>query len=151
MDQDLEADIKNVLMPMLVQEEVDLVNFKVTRQGRNVVVDILVDKPQGGINLDECAKINKQLNNRLEEGNIISQDYYLMVSSPGLDWPLKTRKDFLRTLNKEIRFFLTEKWEGRQEYAGLLESVTDTDAQIRVGGKQILIPLEKISKALQVI
>ena len=151
MDQNLAKDIETVLMSILAQEEIDLVNLKVMQQGKNVVIDILVDKPTGGISLQECGKINKQLNHKLAEGNVILQDYYLMVSSPGIDWPLKTRKDFLRTMRHEIRFFLSEKLEGRQEYVGILESVTDTEVVILAAGRQIVIPVEKIRKAMQVV
>ena len=149
MELNLQNDIEGVLMPILAQEGFDLVNLKVVQRGKYVVLDVLIDKPTGGITLAECATINKQLNRKFEEANIISQDYSLMVSSPGVDWPLKTKKDFLRVRHKEIRFFLSEKLENRQEYEGILESVSDSEVVILSADRKIMIPLEKIIKGIQ--
>ena len=73
-----------------------------------IVIQILVDRINGGIIVDECADVNVHVNNQLEALNLIEDNYTLEVSSPGLDRPLTTKKDFKRVLGIMTRFHLNE-------------------------------------------
>jgi ribosome maturation factor RimP len=120
-------------------------------EGKRLVLRVLADKPQGGINLEECAAACRQLKNLLEEKNIIENDYVLEVSSPGLDRPLKRKNDFLRCLNKEAVFFLNGPVNGRIQWQGEICKADETSVFIRVLGESLEIPLTKINKAQLVI
>ena len=134
-------------------------------EGSDLVVRILVDRPQGhglaspgqshrpegGINLDECARLNRDIGGLLDEKNIIKERYILEVSSPGLDRPLKTRDDFSRLLNKKAKFFLNEVINGKLEWDGLINRVSQESVFVATGEGMVEMPLIKINKAKLII
>src|SRR3989338_2787065 len=101
---------------------VELVDLKVNRYRGDVAIQIFADRPAGGITIGECSALNRRINETLERENL-ALDYTLEVSSPGLDRPLRTKKDFARVIGKEIRFYLSEAVLERIEYTGVLKRV----------------------------
>ena len=80
---------------------------------------------------------------------LISGDYVVEVSSPGLDRSLKNRKDFMRVTGREVRFFLNTMVENKLEQAGIVVEVHDDRVGIDSKGRRIEIHFEKINKAKQ--
>jgi ribosome maturation factor RimP len=128
-----------------------LVDISYRYEGRDLFLRILADRPEGGINLDECAMLNRNLGQLFDEKDIFPQGYILEVSSPGLDRPLKLKDDFLRFLNKGARFFLKEPVNGKLEWDGLINQVNQESVSIGTEGNLIEIPLSKINKAKLII
>ena len=120
-------------------------------EGKRLILTVLADKPAGGITLQECALLCRQLKNLLEEKNIINDDYILEVFSPGLDRCLKTQKDFLRCLNKEVVFFLNDLVNGKCQWQGVINKVDQTTVYLQARVEILEIPLVKINKAQLVI
>lgn len=149
--QELIAELKNIIGDYLKIQGLDLVDFIYRYEGRNLILRILVDRFEGGITLDECAKLNGQINNLLDEKDILQTRYILEVSSPGLDRALKTKNDFLRCINRRARFFLNESINGKIELEGLICKVENDSVYIESRNELIEIPLTKINKAKQVI
>ncbi|OZV12939.1 hypothetical protein CIW83_06935 [Tissierella sp. P1] len=85
----------------------ELVDVEFLKEGSNYFLRVYLDKP-GGINLDDCQKVSQLLSDKLDEKDPITTPYYLEVSSPGLDRPLKNDKDLKRNLGKEIEIKLYE-------------------------------------------
>ncbi len=148
---DLEQNIQQTLTPLLEEIGSELVELKVRRQVKTLVVDIIADRPQGGITIEECVYLNKHINQKIEEENWIQGDYVVEVSSPGIDRPLKTVKDFLRVKGRQVRFHLLEPLENRLEYSGIIKDVEENFVRIDFKTKMISIPLGKIRKAVQVV
>lgn len=120
-------------------------------QGRGPVLEVLADRPEGGITLDECARLNRELGGLLEARAALPEAYELDVSSPGLDRPLTTEADFRRCRGKEVRIFLKEEVAGKIETAGVIEDVTGESVILKTNENLIGIPLVKVNKAKQVI
>jgi len=136
----------------LKAQGLDLVELTYRYEGRDLVLGVLADKPQGGISLGECANLNKGLRNILDiEGSMLQENYSLEVSSPGLDRLLKTRKDFLRCLDKRVYIFLNEPLNGRVELEGTINKVEGESVHIDREGISIEVPLLNIKKAKQII
>jgi len=129
----------------------DLVEMIHRYEGGDLFLRILVDRPEGGINLDECALVNRELGDALDEKDFLRQRYILEVSSPGLDRSLKTEADFKRSLHKNIRFFLNDYVNGKIEWDGVINKVDE--GKVYASAKDFIfeIPLEKINKAKQII
>ncbi len=144
---ELEEKIRMIAAPLLSELLLEIVEMQIRPQGKSLVIEILVDKPGGGVTIQECAILNRRIGNALEAENVIAGQYLLEVSSPGLDRPLKTRSDFSRGLHKEIKFFLTEPIEEQWEYLGKIVKVSDEEVVIEVKGRQTLLPFSKINKA----
>lgn len=120
-------------------------------EGGNLILRVLADKPSGGINMDECAMLNRNLGSFLDEKNMIKDKYILEVSSPGLDRPLKVRDDFLRCLNKNARFFLNEAVGGRIEWDGFIETAGEKSVFIKTKEGFIEVPYLRINKSRLII
>ena len=152
MFEDLKSQVKAYIEPLLAELKIDLVELRIGIYGKTINIQIFVDKEGGGgINIDECSSINKQLVKYIDSGYLIHGDYTLEVSSPGLDRPLKTVKDFKRVLSRRIRFHLAEAVEGKIEHAGVLQeiNVQTESLKVQTKDKEIEIPISKINKAIQ--
>lgn len=146
-----------------IQELTDLVSGYLSAKGlefielihrfesKRLVLTVLADKPQGGITLEECALLCRQLKDLLEGNNVIEGDYVLEVSSPGLDRPLKSQKDFLRSLNKEAVFYLNDLVNGKCQWQGIICKAEEAVVLVQVAGEILEIPLIKINKVQLVI
>ncbi len=149
--QTLIEELKSTIQDFLKTKNLYLVDLIYRYEGKDLVLRILVDKPEGGISLDECAYLNNDIGEILDEKDIIQGRYILEVSSPGLDWPLKSKDDFLRCINRSVRFFLNELINGKLELEGTINKVGDDSVYIDIDGNTIEIPISKITKAKQIV
>lgn len=144
-------ELKVIIENYLKSQSLDLVDFIYRYEGRDLVLRILIDKPEGGISLGECAFHNQDISRILDEKNILQTGYILEVSSPGLDWPLKTKNDFLRCIDRKVKFFLNESIEGKLELDGIIQKVDAEAVYIGTKDRILAIPISKIGKAKQII
>ena len=147
----LTKELEVLFFSCLENRGFELIDLIYRSSGTKLILTVLADKPQGGITLQECALVCRQLKNLLEEKNIISGDYVLEVSSPGLDRPLKSQRDFLRCLNKEAVFYLNDLANGKCQWQGLICKADQASVFIQAAGEILEIPLTKINKAQLVI
>src|SRR3989338_2341438 len=105
----LQIELKIIIEDYLKTQNIDLVYLIYRYEGRDLVVRILADRPEGGISIGDCAYLNKEVSAILDAKNILEGQYILEVSSPGLDRPLRQKQDFLRCTNKRVRFFVQRK------------------------------------------
>lgn len=145
------VELKNFLGEYLHKLGFVLVELISRYEGKNTVLKILVDKPEGGISIGDCAYLNEQLSRLLDERDLIPESYLLEVSSPGLDRPLRTRSDFLRCLNRKVRFWFTQAQEGKREWEGIIKEVKGDSLIVYRENALVEIPLAKISRAKQMI
>ena len=145
------AQLNKIISDFLAENNFELVEFIHRYEGRDLVLRLLVDKTEGSISMGECAQLNRQIGRLLDEKDIITSRYILEVSSPGLDRPLKTRKDFMRCLNKQVVFFLNDLVNGKCQWQGLINRVDERAVFIDQSGQVLDIPLTKINKAKLVI
>ena len=151
MFEEVKGKIETFIAPLLDELKVEVVELGVYRRNRIIAVQLTVEKLQGRINIDECAAINRAIAEKLEETDWIADEYVVEVASPGLDRLLKTKRDFERVLNQRVHCFLSEPVGGRLEYMGILQNVREAAIQLSIKTGEVVIPLEKINKAVQVI
>lgn len=143
--------IKELITPILDGEGIELVDLIFRREGKRMALRLLVDKPQGGISLENLAKLNQIISQLLDETPILQESYILEVSSPGLDRPLKLKKDFQRVIGKIVSVITSESIEGKKDFVGELNALEGEDIILKLESREIKIPLDKIIKARQVI
>ncbi len=139
-DQLVEA-IEKLTLPVLESGGHELVDLQIRGGKGKTVIDILVDKKEGRIRLDECARINRAVTAGIETGNLIAHSYVVNVSSPGLDRPLKSPRDFQRSVGQKMKIVLSEPVEGKNEYAGALEDIQNETLILKASNGTIRIPL----------
>lgn len=137
--------VKRICNPLAEELGYELVDVEFLKESSSYFLRVYLDKP-GGINLDDCQKVSQLLSEKLDEKDPISVAYYLEVSSPGLDRPLKNDNDLKRNLGKEVDIKLYEALESKKTIEGYLENYDDKEIIIKTElGKFINIPREIIA------
>lgn len=124
----------------------ELVDLEYVKESGRYFLRVYIHK-DGGVNLDDCQKMSEALSAKLDAEDPIKDTYYLEVSSPGLDRPLRTDRDLERNLGKDIELNLYAPFEGKKYYEGKLVSYSKEYVNVEEdnnGG--INIPREQISK-----
>ena len=112
-----------------------------------VYVDKLEDGEYTYMSSDDCEIVSRYLSERLDAEDPISQNYYLEVSSPGLDRPLLAEKDFDRFKGSRIEIRLYEPMDGKKLLEGELLGLADGIVSIKDDkGKEISLPRDKAAK-----
>jgi ribosome maturation factor RimP len=99
--------INELLLPLLEEGRYFVVESKLSSSKRNPTVSIILDSDEG-ISIDEVAKISRQLGNLLEEQAVMDTAYQLELSSPGVDMPLSSIRQYQRNIGRTIKFTSTE-------------------------------------------
>ena len=107
-------------------------------------LQIMADKPEGGIGVEDCSKISTAVSAVLDVEDPIEENYTLEVSSPGIDRPLTRLKDFETWAGWEARIETTELIEGQRRFKGELKGVEDGEILIEIEqhGKPVIIGLQ---------
>jgi len=141
----LEEELKNIVLPILEDLNLELVELILSRR-RSVLLRLLIDRPQGGITIAECALVNRRLTEALDNSLLVTEKYLLEVSSPGLDRPLKSGKDFLRNRGRRVRIFLLEPVNNKMEIEGKVINVGEEAVIIETKNTNLEVPLKVISQ-----
>jgi ribosome maturation factor RimP len=99
--------INELLLPLLEDGQYFVVESKLSSSKRNPTISIILDSDEG-ISIDEVAKISRQLGNLLEEQEVMATAYQLEVSSPGVDTPLVSPRQYQRNIGRMIQFTTTD-------------------------------------------
>ncbi len=141
------GQIEGMVESLLKAEGLELIDLEFRKEGRGWVLRIFMDKP-GGVTLDDCAEISRQLGDQLEVDDLIPQAYILEVSSPGLGRPLKKEKDFFQSIGKMIQFSTSVPLEGQAFFKGiLLDYQASGCLRLAENKKTWEIPVGSITKA----
>jgi len=151
MHSELTTQLEALIKQLTEELSTELIEWNLKKRGKTVVIDIITDKLNGGITINECTSINKQVVRAVEEKQWFGDNFVVEVSSPGLDRALKTFNDFARAVGRRIRVHLEEPVEGKVEHHGKISGVQDNQILIQNNGKTIIIPLDCITKAVQII
>ena len=125
----------------------ELVHLELKREPGGQLLRVVIDK-EGGVTLDDCARISRQLSVQLDVEDPIEGRYTLEVSSPGLDRPLYTDRDFARFTGRRIRLSTHLPLDGRRNFQGRLDGIEDGSVRITLeDGRQVAVPREQVAKA----
>ncbi|MBJ6749322.1 ribosome maturation factor RimP [Geomonas anaerohicana] len=131
---------------------IDLVDLEYKREGRDMVLRVFLEK-EGGITLDDCADVSRQLSDILDVEDFMPDHYNLEVSSPGICRPLKKLADYERFQGHlvKVKTFDTltdDAGNKRKTFTGKLLGVQDGMISIDLTeGQHASIPLDKVAKA----
>jgi len=152
----LAETLKEKLLPLVKEENLELVDLEFSPSGSKLLLRIYVDKP-GGVTIEDCANLSRKVSDFLDMEDLIPHRYSLEVSSPGLDRPLIKREDFVRRVGEKIRVFLNEPIDGKMELVGKIKNFQDETLYLsakseraeNVGseGEEKAVPFSKVLKA----
>ncbi len=119
--------------------------------GKKPTLQIMADRAGGGIEVEDCAEISRQVSAVLDVEDPIEGEYTLEVSSPGIDRPLTRLKDFDRWDGYEARLETTELIDGRRRFKGVLQGVEDDEVLIEIPEGTIGLRFDWLSDAKLVL
>lgn len=121
--------------------------------GKRQTVQIMAEKADGTMDVEDCAKLSRALSGVLEEADPISGEYVLEVSSPGIDRPLTALSHFARWEGFEAKIELDRLVENRKRFRGLLAGIEGENVLIDLEGEEetALLPFEWIAEARLVL
>ena len=135
----------------LVKEKIEKVGYELydvlyVKEGSNKILRIVIDS-ENGISLDDCEKVNNEIKETIDEANPIEEQYFLEISSPGIerllrkDWQLKKFKG----TDVNIKLFKKDE-NGKKEYTGTLGEVTENTLDVEIDGQNVTIDRKIISQ-----
>ncbi|GGN49899.1 ribosome maturation factor RimP [Oceanobacillus indicireducens] len=141
---------EQLVNPILEQNGLELVDIEYVKEGKNWFLRVYIDKP-GGVDIAECGLVSEQLSEKLDETDPIKAAYFLEVSSPGAERPLKTKAAIEANINKNVYVTLYAPIDGEKEYEGILTNFENDcltiEYKVKTTKKQVEIPYEKVAKA----
>lgn len=150
MDEARVTQIQGVVESILAEHQVELVELTCHPQGGGFHVRLLVDQP-GGVTLHQCAKMNQLVGEALERANLLEGSYTVEVSSPGLDRPLRSRRDFERALGEDVQVNVHAEPGRIRELRGMLLAVQLEAVVLKTSAGNITVPLAQVQGAKKVL
>lgn len=141
--------VRQLVEPLVAREGLELVDAEYLREGGRWVLRLFIDKP-GGVSLDDCQDLSRQVDKLLDVEDFIETHYSLEVSSPGIERPLRTPAHYERFAGRlaEVKTFAPIGEPPRKNFKGRIVGVTaDEVVTLEADGKRFDLPLEKIAKA----
>jgi ribosome maturation factor RimP len=140
-----EALIK-LLEPTVERLGYELTDLDVRLGGRDGLVRVFIDKA-GGIDIDDCEAVSRQVSAILDVEDPLPGNYTLEVSSPGLDRTLTKPAHFQRFMGEDVRVKLRFPLDGRRNFRGALKAADDEHIEVEVDGQSFSLPLATIETA----
>ena len=128
----------------------ELVDVEFKKGAKHNLISIFIYKEEG-IGLDDCESVSRKIDEILDKDEDLKDPYYLEVSSPGLDIPIKTKDDYRRNLGKEVEVKLYAPIDGKKQFEGFLTSYDDESVLIKMEDGEMTFKQKDISMMRQVI
>lgn len=144
--------VTDLVTPIVDKENFELVEVEFVKEGKSWFLRVFIDK-EGGIDIEECAFVSEKLSEKLDalDPDPIPQAYFLEVSSPGAERPLKKEADYQKALGEYIHISLYQNIEGEKQYEGFLKELTQEEltltVKIKTRKKDITFDRKNIAKA----
>lgn len=136
--------VKEAVTPIVEEENLELVDVEFVKEGGNWYLRIFIDK-LGGVDLDDCQVVSEKIDTVLDEIDPIPQAYFLEVSSPGIERPLKKPADFERFKGHLVNITTFAPVDGSKSFTGKLLDYTEEGIQIDVKGKEVVVPHNQVA------
>ncbi|MBA9024831.1 ribosome maturation factor RimP [Peribacillus huizhouensis] len=142
--------VEELVIPILDELALELVEVEYVKEGKSWFLRVYIDK-ETGVDIEDCGTVSEKLGEKLDETDPIPQNYFLEVSSPGAERPLKKEKDFHKALGKNVYIKTYEPILDEKEFEGILKSFDGQEVvievKIKTRKKTVVIPFEKVAKA----
>ncbi len=127
----MDRRLADIIAPVIEDLGFELVRVRLMG-GNTKTLQIMAERPEGGIEVDECAKISNEISAILDVEDPVVEAYNLEVSSPGIDRPLTRLKDFANFEGYEAKLETSDLIDGRKRFRGVLAGVEEQDVLINL-------------------
>lgn len=122
--------VKDILNPFIEEHNLKFISSELVKEDGNLILRVIIDSPNGSIDIDTLALANEYLSDRIDEYDKDLPEYFLEVSSPGAERELKTKEDIINSIDKYVHIEIEN-----MIYEGYLMEVNDQDLVIRINMK----------------
>ncbi|PWW27331.1 ribosome maturation factor RimP [Cytobacillus oceanisediminis] len=142
--------VEELVTPIVDELNLELVDIEYVKEGKDWFLRVFIDK-ETGVDIEECGLVSEKLSEKLDAADPIPYNYFLEVSSPGAERPLKKDRDFVKAVGKNVFIKTYEPIDGEKTFEGVLtqfdgETVT-VEVKIKTRKKNVEIPYEKVANA----
>lgn len=142
----IEEKVEKLLQPIIEKEGYELYDVEYAKEGKNYFLRIFIDNEKG-IDLNDCEKVNDAITDILDEENYIKEQYFLEVSSPGIERILRKDRHLEQNIGEEINIKLFKKDEnGQKEYYGTLKEFDEQYVVIQYEEQETKIERKNIAQ-----
>ena len=146
----IDQRLAGIITPVIEDLGFELVRVRLM-SGKTTTLQIMAERPEGGIEVDQCAEISTAIGATLDVEDPIIDEYTLEVSSPGIDRPLTRLKDFATFEGYEAKIETTELIDGRRRFKGQLAGVEGNDVLINIEEGTVGLNFDWLSDAKLVL
>jgi ribosome maturation factor RimP len=132
--------------PLCESIGLEVIHVEFQRESRGRILRLYIDKP-GGINLNDCADVSRQLGDILDVNLDEIGPYHLEVTSPGADRPLAQKQDFEKFKGSRVKIKTNQPVNRQKNFNGILLGMSGEQVNLQIDEQTIAIPYQDISKA----
>jgi len=144
------SHLEPILTPAIEAAGYRLVRLRLLG-GKTKTLQIMAERPDGTMNVEDCAKLSHALLDFIEAEDPLEGEYELEVSSPGIDRPLTRLMDYSRWSGHEAKLELLAPVDGRKRFRGTLLGLEGTDVMMETQGARVTFPFKGIAEAKLVL
>ena len=141
---DIEARTEALLKPIAESEGVSVYDVEYVKEGNDYYLRAFIDK-EGGVTIDDCERVSRVLNDKLDEEDYIDDAYILEVSSPGLTRKLTKPRHFEQSIGEQVELKTYKPIDGQKEYSGTLTGYDNGVITVDIDGDKKTFNTEDIS------
>ncbi|RHW36404.1 ribosome maturation factor RimP [Neobacillus notoginsengisoli] len=142
--------VENLATPIVEELGLELVDIEYVKEGRDWFLRLYIDK-ENGVDIEECGIVSERVSEKLDELDPIPHNYFLEVSSPGAERPLKKEKDYRDSIGKNVYVKTYEPIDGEKSFEGILldfdGETVKLEIKIKTRKKTVEIPFDKVANA----
>lgn len=139
-----------IIKPIVKVNNLEFVDIEYLKEGQDWILRVFVENVKDKLTIDQLSNLSRLISQKLDEKDPIDKKYFLEVSSPGVERPLKKAKDYNRFNGRDIKINTYKKYDNKKEFIGRLVGI-DKDNLVKIilkdSGKEFEIKLAEISKA----
>lgn len=137
--------VEELISDFVAANGMELVDVEFVKEGQHRYLRVFIDKDEEKISLQDCKLVSDFLNEKIDSIDPIKENYFLEISSPGIERPLKKPADFEKNKGKVVQAKLYSPIDGRKVIEGTLVELEDNNVSIDIGSETVTVPRDKIS------
>jgi len=141
----IEETVQTMVKDIIKETDLELIDIEYVKEGPFMYLKVYLDKPEG-ITVDDTADVSRALNKKLDEKDFIKEQYFLEVSSPGIERPFKTEADYQKNIGEMVEAKFFKPVDGKKSVSGILLKKNNDSVEIESNEGNVTIEIKYISK-----
>lgn len=141
----VEEKVEKLILPKIIELGYDLYDVEYIKEGKDYFLRIYIDS-KNGIDLEDCENVSNNITNILDKEDYIKEQYFLEISSPGIERVLRKDKHLKNNIENNIQVKLFNNIEGRKILTGILKKFNDNELEIENQNQNIKIDRKNVAQ-----